>query len=180
MPYIAHEQRILEVTPDGQNLINGIALEIKGLLITGDHRKGRLVRTVVAGLINGVYGGLRIVPYESINKETEKLTTLTKLLITNIKSIRTQHSAGANGLLNYTITRLLNEIYPSPRYHDYNEIAGLLTGLIIRTDTEDDEVLGILDCCKSEYYRKYCAPYEELKESENGVVSRPIGESTVY
>ena len=97
MPYIAHEQRSLEVTPDGQNLINGIALEIKGLLITGDHRKGHLVRTVVAGLINGVYGGLRIVPYESINKETEKLTKLTKHLIANIKSIRTQHSAGANG-----------------------------------------------------------------------------------
>ncbi len=57
-----------------------------------------------------------------------------------------------DGLLNYMLTRLLNNVYSNARYHDYNE------------------VIGMLECCKLEYYRKYAAPYEVQKEFENGEV----------
>ena len=57
-----------------------------------------------------------------------------------------------DGLLNYSLTRLLNKLYPDARYRDYNEI------------------IGMLECCKLEYYRKYASPYEDQKEQENGAV----------
>lgn len=63
-------------------------------------------------------------------------------------------SQNRDGLFNYSITRMLNKAYPDPRYRDYNEI------------------VGMLECCKLEYYRKYAAPYEDEKESENGKVDR--------
>lgn len=57
-----------------------------------------------------------------------------------------------DGLLNYSITTMLNGIYPQTRYHPLNE------------------VIGMLECCKLEYYRKRIGPYEDIKEQENGPV----------
>ena len=57
-----------------------------------------------------------------------------------------------DGLINYSLTRILNQVYADARYHDYNEI------------------IGVLECCKLEYYRKYTAPYEDIKEDANGKV----------
>lgn len=57
-----------------------------------------------------------------------------------------------DGLLNYSFTRIINGVYPNARYHDMNEL------------------IGMLECCKLEYYRKYIGPYEVLKEKENGPV----------
>jgi len=57
-----------------------------------------------------------------------------------------------DGLLNYTITKLIKELYPDAKYHDWNE------------------VIGMLECCKLEVYRKMIGPYEDLKEIENGKV----------
>lgn len=34
-----------------------------------------------------------------------------------------------------------------------------------------NEIVGMLDCCKMEFYRKIVAPYEEKKINENGDVS---------
>ncbi len=59
------------------------------------------------------------------------------------------------GTLNYSITKLIGETYgPVERlcYSDFNEI------------------IGILECCKLEFYRKQCAPYEDIKLKENGTV----------
>ena len=57
------------------------------------------------------------------------------------------------GILNYVITKLLKEVYGDDlRYKDINEI------------------IGMLECCKQEYYRKIAAPYEDQKERENGPV----------
>ena len=58
------------------------------------------------------------------------------------------------GVLNYTITKLLPEIYTldKVRYSDLNEI------------------IGILECCKHEFYRRGVVPYENLKLLENGSV----------
>lgn len=31
-----------------------------------------------------------------------------------------------------------------------------------------NEIMGMLECCKTEWYRKQVAPYEDQKEKENG------------
>lgn len=62
---------------------------------------------------------------------------------------------GRAGILNYTITSLIDSCYgplSDAKYKDYNE------------------AIGMLECCKLEFYRKAAAPYEDLKERENGKV----------
>ncbi len=54
------------------------------------------------------------------------------------------------GNLNYTITKLLFTLYPEPNYQRFNDM------------------IGALECCKLELYRKKVSPYEDLKEHENG------------
>ena len=57
--------------------------------------------------------------------------------------------------MNYTITKLIGEVYgpiEKLHYHSFNEI------------------IGMLECCKMEFYRKQCAPYEDIKLKENGSV----------
>ena len=56
------------------------------------------------------------------------------------------------GVLNYIITRLLMKVYTTPSYSEIND------------------VVGMLECCKLEYYRTVAVPYEELKKDENGAV----------
>lgn len=56
------------------------------------------------------------------------------------------------GNLNYVITRLLGILYPNPNYQRFNDM------------------VGALECCKLELYRKKIAPYEDIKERENGPV----------
>ena len=56
------------------------------------------------------------------------------------------------GNLNYTITKLLTTLYPEPNYQRFNDM------------------IGALECCKLELYRKKIAPYEDLKEQDNGPV----------
>ena len=61
--------------------------------------------------------------------------------------------AGTAGNLNYIISTLLAAVYgPSPRYHQHNEI------------------IGLLECTKEEWYRRKTAPYEDEKILENGDV----------
>jgi len=60
-----------------------------------------------------------------------------------------------DGTLNYTITKLIGKVYgpiETLKYHDFNEI------------------IGVLECCKLEFYRKQCVPYEDIKLKENGSV----------
>ena len=56
------------------------------------------------------------------------------------------------GNLNYVISKLLSSLYPAPNYQRFNDM------------------VGALECCKLELYRKRIAPYEELKERENGPI----------
>lgn len=58
------------------------------------------------------------------------------------------------GVLNYAITKLLSEVYTldKVRYNDLNEI------------------IGMFECSKHEFYRMVAAPYENLKLLENGSV----------
>ena len=63
----------------------------------------------------------------------------------------TPHSAGE---LNYLITKLILA---------YSAEKG-------RTYTTFNEVVGALECCKQEFYRRVVVPYEEEKRKENGDV----------
>jgi len=54
------------------------------------------------------------------------------------------------GNLNYVLSKLFMTLYPSANYRRFNEM------------------IGALECCKLELYRKRIAPYEEFKERENG------------
>jgi hypothetical protein len=65
---------------------------------------------------------------------------------------KTNPSQTRDGLLNFSVTEVINQCFPDARYTDFNEI------------------IGFLECCKLEYYRKKIAPYEDLKETENGAV----------
>ena len=59
------------------------------------------------------------------------------------------------GILNYVITDMLDTCYgplSDAKYRDYNE------------------AIGMLECCKLEFYRKAAAPYEDIKEKQNGKV----------
>ena len=60
------------------------------------------------------------------------------------------------GELNYTITDMilyyLASQYGESSYHAYNEI------------------MGVLECVKQEFYRKMVAPYEDRKCEKNGDV----------
>lgn len=67
------------------------------------------------------------------------------------------------GVLNYVITYLIDSCYgplSDAKYKDYNE------------------AIGMLECCKLEFYRKAAAPYEDLKERENGKVLDAVIENT--
>lgn len=57
-----------------------------------------------------------------------------------------------DGLMNFSLSELIAMVYPNARYTDMNE------------------VVGMLECCKLEYYRKKASPYEDKKEEENGSI----------
>ena len=83
---------------------------------------------------------------EKLDKNLDKIAELIKKINEDVPS------QTRDGLLNYSLTRIMNNVYADARYHDFNEL------------------IGFLECCKLECYRKRIAPYEDLKESENGVV----------
>ena len=58
------------------------------------------------------------------------------------------------GNLNYIITRLLMKVYSSPSYSEIND------------------AIGVLECCKMEYYKEIAVPYEKQKKFDNGPVER--------
>ena len=59
------------------------------------------------------------------------------------------------GNVNYTITKLLVSAYSKISYRDIND------------------VVGALECCKLEFYRRRAAPYEDQKAFENSDVYPP-------
>lgn len=83
----------------------------------------------------------------------DELDAVVDAFAAKVKEIHDKNPAQTrDGLLNYSLTRAFNQVFADARYHDFNEL------------------IGMLECCKLEYYRKYLADYEDLKESENGKV----------
>lgn len=66
-----------------------------------------------------------------------------------IEGIVNQDETQQDGMLNYTITKLLAGLY-EPNYFNLNR------------------AIGVLECVKQEFYRRVVAPYEEIKRRENG------------
>ena len=93
-------------------------------------------------------------PY--IKKEQrEELEPELGALIQKMLSMPEFHSTGRAGILNYVITAMLDSCFgplSDAKYKDYNE------------------AIGMLECCKLEFYRKAAAPYEDMKEKQNGKV----------
>jgi len=58
------------------------------------------------------------------------------------------------GDLNYLLTQLCQE---------YKELKG-------ESYSTYNDIIGALECCKQELYRKKVAPYENIKEWEHGTV----------
>ena len=56
------------------------------------------------------------------------------------------------GNLNYTFSCLINSLYPKLSYSNINEI------------------IGVLECCKQEFYFRVSVPYESKKKLANGDV----------
>jgi len=68
-----------------------------------------------------------------------------------ISTLKSQSVESIDGELNYIITRILKESYPL-RYFNLNR------------------AMGVLECCKLEFYRRVAAPYEDTKIEQNGDV----------
>lgn len=70
-------------------------------------------------------------------------------LIDSMKTIPSFNDSKA-GILNYIVTCLCAESIGTPKYSKINEI------------------IGMLECCKLELYRRVAAGYEDKKSLENG------------
>ncbi|MHA1287404.1 MAG: DUF6899 family protein [Candidatus Thorarchaeota archaeon] len=86
-------------------------------------------------------------PYIKMEDRPKYEKTLTEL----IDILKEQPVDQIDGNLNYLITRILKEAYPL-RYFNINR------------------AVGVLECCKLEYYRRVAAPYEDTKITQNGDV----------
>ena len=67
------------------------------------------------------------------------------------KAIKETGKENRAGVLNYSVSRLLKELYEL-RYSEVNE------------------AVGAIECIKQEYYRRVAGPYEDVKIKENGDV----------
>lgn len=69
------------------------------------------------------------------------------------RQLKYERNAETAGELNYIFTKTItNYIDGSPSYQKFND------------------VIGALECCKLELYRRMIAPYEDNKAIENGDV----------
>ena len=93
-------------------------------------------------------------PY--IKKELRETLESSLVKLSNAICMEIQEDSNQRaGILNYVITSLIDSVYgplKDAKYRDYNE------------------AIGMLECCKLEFYRRGVAPYEDLKERENGSV----------
>ena len=82
---------------------------------------------------------------KELDKEIHYLANALKLLRDS-----SDDAAGYVGDLNYTISELITKVIPDKRYKHINEI------------------VGVLESLKLEFYRRYAGPYEDLAVIKNG------------
>ena len=71
-------------------------------------------------------------------------------LVSQLQTI--EKDGSREGDINYTISKLMQLMYPVAKYSEYNAAYGMLM------------------CCAAEYYRTVIAPYEDKKVRDNGSV----------
>lgn len=81
-------------------------------------------------------------------KQRSAIDKLTEPLIAHLKSLPQEEQ---DGTLNYTVTRIIKNIYPKKYFHL-------------------NRALGVLTAITQELYRRVIGPYEDIKISENGDV----------
>lgn len=86
-------------------------------------------------------------------KIREKIDPAIKEL--GLKIVTSAENNGRAGNTNYAITKLMGEVFGPIEDMGYNDF---------------NEVIGVLECCKQEFYRKQISPYEDFKEKQNGEV----------
>ena len=90
-------------------------------------------------------------------------------LVLSVMVRRVVAKKGFAGFVNYAVTRLLLKLLgvtdmgpvPAEGTHTYAAI---------------NEMIGALECCKLELYRRLAAPYEDAKIEQNGEVVVPVEE----
>jgi len=91
-------------------------------------------------------------PYITQRKRAE-LDESIQLLANDINAMKLGEDNNTEGNMNYAITKLLISVYgPNWRYRHIND------------------VVGVLECAKLEFYRRAAAPYETQKSFEEGDV----------
>lgn len=91
-------------------------------------------------------------------------TRLQGLVDSIVELVRFETMSVLPGLLNYTITSLIKRVYKqSLQAETGNENPQM-------TYSDHNEVVGMLDCAKMEFYRRNTAPYEDVKIQQNGDV----------
>lgn len=102
------------------------------------------------------YSRINIMPYITQNKRSRLDPHIDRLhnelVKMEIDGDIDDSTNNMEGNLNYTITKLLSKVYSTPSYREIND------------------ALGMLECCKLEYYRRAAVDYEEQKRAENGDV----------
>lgn len=79
--------------------------------------------------------------------EREKMDDQIEYLADRIPRTNTERAGG----MNYAVSQLIRQVYGEHlKYHECNEI------------------VGILECIKAEFYRVRVGPYEDKKITENG------------
>lgn len=93
--------------------------------------------------------------------ERNELNSQIKELANALANLVSANDGFVGGRLNYTITKLILEYYQS---------VVKIEGPFKITYSDWNEILGALECCKLELYRKHIAPYEDEKIQQNGDV----------
>jgi hypothetical protein len=86
----------------------------------------------------------------------DKKDRLDKLIDALVKEAKEVGSARIEGILNYCFTKVLLRCVPKTSYVEINK------------------VIGVLECCKLEFYRRLAGPYEDWKARENGDVYKKV------
>ncbi len=105
-------------------------------------------------------------PY--IRQEDRKLydleiKNLVNKLINIFSSEPTKIHKNRAGHMNYIMTKLI--------YEFYTELQKKLLGTEQLNYSDFNEIIGFLECCKQEVYRRAVAPYEDSKIKSNGDVT---------
>jgi hypothetical protein len=82
----------------------------------------------------------------------KELRDIVDYRIKSLVEIIPSDPSGVDGIVNYVVTRIIDEIYGGGGYAVYNR------------------AMGVLDCIAKEFYRRKVAPYEDKKIEENGDV----------